>query len=632
MDLLQLSLSLTNLPIFYQIILSELDPKSQDRLNEKIRQYTKFQSESDLKQYFYIHPEKKGLFTGVSALAHTLLDLRSEDKYFRSISITRYLSFKFALQLDLINEWHAIKIDESEQDFYSFFTAQSLVDEKKYQQAIANIESLLLNYSIIDEKLSPAQALFLIDCYNLYIQCFILLNNFNKAQFELTQLYFLIESLTNNKDIYISVLYLVKHKELLLAILKDDTIKINTILRDYKNSKKDIKDLYTLGMFTSLLALYNLKLQDFNKIEDLLLESGAIFSQLGSERLVNNIYYNLLALKLQQGDLYQAIQIFEQNSEIFLSPQDELSSLKLSILFSEIYLTQNDIKRSFEQIQRIIENKEHLYRIRDIDYWILLHSLADRHGLEELQEIANEKIENLFQTGNINPNLIYIYNVRKITMIDYSRGDFDKASKKLVAEKNNLINMNVIGFHFDLNLDLMRIYLKQYEFSKNKSIYEKILKLFDDLAVYINSTKSFEAETFLKQAKIFLLMAVNEFNQAYDLLCEFLVYLSNHKAKNRFIESIYIDMAKLRIHIENYGQNKFFLLVSQLNKYDLTDSIPTFDIFVPNNTAVIEELFRNLFIRQSLIAISILRIQRLNKFDLQELNINRIPGLMKTFE
>ena len=72
-----------------------------------------------------------------------------------------------------------------------------------------------------------------------------------------------------------------------------------------------------------------------------------------------------------------------------------------------------------------MKRKDHLYRIRDIDYWMLLHSLAERHDLQELREITDEKIESLFQTGNINQNLVYIYNVRKNTLVDYSRGDFD---------------------------------------------------------------------------------------------------------------------------------------------------------------------------------------------------------------
>ena len=613
-------------------MLSELDNKAQDRLNEKISNYTKFQSESDQKQYYYVNSSKKGLFTAISALAHALLDLRIEDEYFRSKPITRYLSFKFAMQLDLINEWYAIKIDESEQNYYLYFNAQSLVDEKKFEQAITTLESLLVNYSIIDEKLSPSQAFFLIDCYNMYISCFIVLNNFNKAQFELSQLYFLIGRLTNNKDIYISILFLAKHKELLLAILKEDTLKINTILRDYNNNKRDIKDLYTLGMFTSLLAVYNLKLQDFNKNEDLLLEAANIFNQLGSERLNNDIYHNLLALKLQQGDLYSAITLFENNKDVYLSYKDEVTSLKLSILFSEIFLTQNDIPKSFDLIQQIMMRKEHLYRIRDIDYWMLLHSLAERHDLQELREITDEKIESLFQTGNINQNLVYIYNVRKTTLVDYSRGDFDKASKKLVSEKDNLTARLVVGFHFDLNLDLMRTYLKQYEVSKHKSIYTKIIKLFDDLTVYISSTKSLEANIFLKQSKVFLLLAANDFNGVDPLISELLNDLKDHKAKNNFLESIYNDTIKLQKNIQNYQQNKFFLLLEQLNKYDLIDSILTYDIFIPANTAVIEEIWRNMYIRQSLIAISILKIQKLNKFDLKELNINRIPGLMRSFD
>ncbi len=627
-----ISLTLEKLPVYYQIILSELDSKNQDKINEKIRQYIKVQQKVEQKIVYYSHPSKKGLFTGISALAETLLDLRAEDEYFRSKDLTRYLTFKFSLQLNLINKWHNIKIEGSEQDFYLYFNALNLVDEKKYQQAITTLEEVLVHTSIMDTNLSPSEALFLIDCYDLYILCFILLNNFNKAQFELSQMNFLIERLTNNRDVYLSVLYMSRHKDLLLAIIKDDNPKIHTIIRGFYNNKKDLKDLYSLGMFISLLALYNLKIQDYNKIEELLQEAGLIFLQLGSDRLVTDIYYNLLAMKLQQGDVLGAITLFESQQDIFTSSKDVVSSLKFAILFCEIYLTQNDVSKSFNQIQWIINNKEHLYKIREIDYWILLHSLAERHDFNEIREITNDKIEELFLRGNLNQNLIYVYNIRKITLVDYSRGDFDKASSKLVMERDKLVNLQIVGFHFELNLDLMRIYLKQYEFSKHKSIFDKILKLFDDLTVYINSTKSLEANIFLKQAKIYFLLSSNEFNEAKISISDLLRFLDDHKSKNNFLQSIYQSMSKLQTNIENYKQNKFYLLVAELNKYELTETIPSVDIFVPANSATIEEMWRNMHIRQSLIAISVLRIQRLNKFDLNELNIYRIPGIMRTFE
>lgn len=626
-------LTLEKLPVYYQIILSELDSKNQDKISEKIKQYTRIQGKEDQKVVYYTHSTKKGVFTGVSALADVLLDLRAEDEYFRSKPLTRYLTFKFSLQLNFISKWHNIKIiEESEQDFYLYFNALNLVDEKKYQQAILTLEEVLVHYSIMDAKITPSEALFLIDCYDLYILCFILLNNFNKAQFELSQMNFLVERLTNNKDVYLSVLYLAKHKELLVGILKDDNPKIHTILRGFYNNKKDVKDLYTLGMFISLLALYNLKLQNYNKIEEYLLEAGQIFSQLGSERHVTDIYYNLLAMKLQQGNISGATSLYEEHNNIFTSSKDVVSSLKFAILFCEIYLTQNDIAKSLNQIQWIITNKEHLYKIREIDYWILLHSLAERHDFNELREIANDKIEELFLKGSINQNLIYIYNVRKVTLVDYSRGNFDKASSKLVMEKDKLVNMQIIGFHFELNLDLMRIYLKQYEFSKHKSIYDKIMKLYDDLTVYVNSTKSIEASIFLRQAKIFFLLATNDLNEAEKYIVELLSSLDDQKSKNDFIQSIYQSMIKLRDNLDEYKQNKYLMLISELNKYDLRETIPSFDIFVPSNNATIEEIWRNIYIRQSLIAITILRIQRLNKFDLQGLNIYRIPGLMRSYE
>ena len=145
----KVSLTLQKLPVFYQLLLSEIDNKNQDKINNKINQFTIVQSKDNQEGIYYTHPVKEGFFTGISALAHVLLDLRSEDDYFRSKPISRYLTFKFSLQLDLINAWHNIKVNEYEQDFYLYFTALSLMDEKKYQQSITTLEETFLHYSII---------------------------------------------------------------------------------------------------------------------------------------------------------------------------------------------------------------------------------------------------------------------------------------------------------------------------------------------------------------------------------------------------------------------------------------------------------------------------------------------------
>ena len=624
-----LSLNLQKLPVYYQLLLSKIDPKNQDKISEKISQYSPIVAD---KPNFYIHPLKKSEYTNIEALAHVLLDLRSEDENFRSNAMVSYISFKFSLQLDLINEWHRVSRKENENYYYLYFNALSLTDEKKYDQAIAIIETILVNFDIRDIKLDASQAMFLIDCVNLYILNLILANNINKAKFELSQIYILIERISQEKEIYYSYYFMTKQKELLLYILNNETIKINSLIRDFNNNKKSIKDYYALGLFLSLLALYYAKDQDFNRTEDLLKEAGNNFSLLGSGKLVTDIYYNLLALKLQQGNIFDAIEIYEDKNSIFKNKNDIISSLKFSILFCETYLTTNEINKSRIELNWIIENKEQLYRIRDIDYWLLLHSLAERHDHDELRGITNDKIEVLFLGGNINENLIYIYNIRKTALYDYSKGDFDKASRKLVSDKSNLINMKIIGFNFDINLDLMRIYLKQYEFSKNRSIFNKIMILFDDLEVYIKSTKSLEASIFHNQAKISFMVSANEFENVGKDISNLITLLENNKSKNRFIESLLASTIKLKTNLERYANNKFFFLISELNKYDLTNNITTYDIFIPSNTATIEELWRNMFIRQCLISISILRIQRLNKFDLTQLNINRIPGLMRSFE
>lgn len=624
-----MSLRLENLPVFYQLLLSEINTKNQEKINDKISQYQPIQTKNLTRFY---HPSKKGLYSGVQALANTLLDLRSNDEEFKSKAITRYLSFKFSLQLDLVNEWHKIKISEFERDFYLYFNALSLFDEKKYQQAVNTIESIIINYDISTPNFSMANLLFLIDTYNLYILSFIFLENYNKAQFELFQLFFMIEKLSKYREIYFSNLYLAKHKELLIAILKEDKNKIHNIIRGFNNNKSEIKDYYSLGMFNGLLALYYIKEQDYNKIEELLVESGHQFEQFGSDRLVTSIYYNIASFKLQQGDLHEAVIIFEDKYDFFLSQSDIISSIKFAILFSEIYLSLNDVNKSLNQLQWIIQNSKELYRIREVDYWLLLHSLAERHDHEELRGITNDKIEVLFLSGNVNEKLIYVYNVRKTALIDYSRGDFEKASKKLSVEKTNLINMNLIGFLFDINLDLMRSYLKQFEFSKNKSVYSKIITLFDDMTVYIKSTKSIEAQIFLLKAKINFLLSANEFKEVSLSLSELLIILKGQKTKNKFIESLFIETSSLEKSLKLYSNSKFFLLISDLNKFDLSESINSIDIFVPKNNASIEEIWRHVYIRNSLISISTIRIQRINKFDLQELNINRIPGLIRYFE
>ena len=632
MGVSSMSLSLQSLPVFYQLLLSEIDSVQLEKINTRIAHYNVVAMDKG-DQYFYLHPSKKGKFTAIQALAFTLLELRSEDTEFRSKAITRYLSFKFALQLDLINEWRSQQVVlDYEQDFYVYFNALSLMDEKKYQQAINTIETIITNYDITDPKLSTSRLLFLIDCYNLYVLCYILLNDFKKAHFELSQLLFLVEKKSKDREIYFSLYYLAKHKELFLSILQEDTTKIHQLIRGFNTAKNQIKDFYTLGMFTGLLALYYLKEHDYDKVEELLQESGDIFKQFGSERLVTDIYFNLLAFKLQQGDIYGAISVYEVNKTIFANPEDLVSSLKFAILFGDIYFSTNQITESEQEIHWLVANADQLYRIREIDYWLLLHSLAERHDRDELRNITDTKLGSLFANSNLDEKTVYVYNVRKESLIYYARGDFDQAGKRLVSEKDTLVNMDIIDYHFDINLDLMRNYLKQYEFSKSKETLNKIKAIFNDLEVFVKSSKSKEALIFLSKSKIYFLLSTNDYLHADKEITSLLSILSDEKKNNSFLESLFNQINKLQTNIERFKHNKFYFLVSELNKYDLTESIPTFDIFVAVNQATIEEIWRNMCIRNALIGISVIRIQRLNKFDLRRLNVNRIPGLMRSFD
>ena len=139
-----MSLSLEKLPVFYQLLLSEIDSSQQEKIQDKISNYALTTLEKTELSY-YVHPDVHGKFTGVQALANTLLELRNDDQEFRSKAIGRYLSFKFALQLDLLNEWHKNEIYDFETDYYIYFNALSLMDEKNYQQALNTIEGIIQN-------------------------------------------------------------------------------------------------------------------------------------------------------------------------------------------------------------------------------------------------------------------------------------------------------------------------------------------------------------------------------------------------------------------------------------------------------------------------------------------------------
>ena len=53
-------------------------------------------------------------------------------------------------------------------------------------------------------------------------------------------------------------------------------------------------------------------------------------------------------------------------------------------------MSSSQLLRPFEWL---IQNKSLLFRLKDIDYWIALHSIAINHQNPELQSITDDKIE-----------------------------------------------------------------------------------------------------------------------------------------------------------------------------------------------------------------------------------------------
>lgn len=622
--------SLESLPIYYQLLIAETDAESQSKIDIKLKEFVPDRSGKKL-----IHPQKKDdEFTLIQALAQSLLDLRSVDPDFREKAITRYLSFKFSVQIDLINEWHKIKAISTEQEYFLYFTALSLTDIKNYQQSIETLDSLLSKYDLIDPKISFSKTLFLLDCFNLQILNYILLQNYKKATFELHQLFLIIEKIPskNKESLVKSIYWMAKHKELLLAIIQGDNSKTSQIIRNFNSNKKDIKDYYTLGIITSLLGIYYFKRHDYDKIEDLLNESSYFFELLGSERLVNEVYMNIMSMKIQQGDFFGVISFYEEHRLIYQSKNDIISSLKLAILLSDIYSILNDNKSAQDTMNWIITHKEYLFRLKEIDYWLLLHSVAVNHRNEELQQIANDKIEVLFLGGSIKEDTITLYNIRKTALMDYAKGDFEKARIKLVHEKSKLIDQGYLGSLIDIDLDYTRVLLKQYEVSRNHFLFLENEKKYSDLLVYIKSTGRVESNIILNQSLIYFYLASKNFEKAFEAIKDNLDLLEGYAKKNKFLMNLLNSTKELFLRVENYKKNIYVLLISEINEIDITGSFDSLDVFIPKNNKFIDELWASYCIKVAILNIAIIQIQRVSQLDSQDFNIGGISGLLKAFQ
>jgi hypothetical protein len=639
-----MSLTLERLPVYYQLLISEIQDDNQIKINSKINEY-KIESEEfisdqqSLTKEFRIlkctHSGKVGVFTPISALALSLLELRSIDDSIKvGDDMVSYLTFKLALQTGLSSEWQRIKSIRHEKDYFSYLTAESALYGENYQESINVIESLMMKLKSEEDSIL-SDKMFYFDCYDLLILAKILDNQHDKAIFDINQYFYMYREIGSKKldETFSKVFYWnAKHKQLLLSRITNQKMKENQIIREFSYDKKNIKDYFALGLVTGIVGLAYLRDSKFDESEKYLLESMHSLNQFGSLKLPNNTFMHLISLYIQQGNLNGAIRVFERHDKAFESVKHSTDFTDYKILLSQIYVILGFLEKSKNHFDWIIDNSSLALNINNPNMLLVLSSLALTHNYEEFANVCYDKLKSGLDDSDkkISDTNLEIFNSRMDTLFDGHKGNYFEVYKKLLNSKEQAIENQELDQMIDLNIDIVITMLLLFDITKKENFNEKIVESLKDIRTYVNSLE-------LKEPKVQLLKGLAYYNFALDNIEEGLSYLREgfdllDKEENPFLKFQRNIIARLSTNVQQYRNNRLMILISELNQFDIASSTISSGLFQPKSVSVTRDIWRRYCLQEVISSLRTISLQRIDYLVDRSFSLSHLPGVLKVFQ
>lgn len=609
-------LSLERLPVYYQLLISELENENQSKIFDQIRLFT---SDGDNKTYSGLGMEE---LTPLQALARALLELRQTDHSFNKSSLTAYITFKIALDTGFSKEWEKIHVLEEEKDLYLYFSAEEAFAQHKYGETINLCNYLLSKYS--QDVPHPFNIRMLtIDSLNLKILAEILLGETESARNSINFYFKLIPQLKGESWLDISNVWhwSGKHKELLLFYLTKQTKRADQIVKAFVSERKDLKDYYVLGTLYALVGVYELSQERFEAGESHLRQSLSQFQLLGSDVLVNNLRSHFLAIYLWQGNLREVARLAK--------PKDEFPSLRQGIILCWIYVIIGQESEAKELFIKVVERVDE-GTLDDASLATLFYTLVASLGTDEQVRNWGNKISTVANPSSMT-NLtveekVVLQGILGAVLQVY-RGDVVGGLEKLNLTWNQATSTKALEQTLSLNIHKTVALVKRYSISPNDDLVLAARKSLNQLLVYLSSINQFETKLQALLAIMYFELATHSLGDGLDHLSKAYNLIKDQKVP--FYRRMRNDLAKLSTNLQQSPNNKLLALIAELNETDIASSFISAGLFVPKHIKIANHIWASYCLQQTLTALQTIVVQTSRYVEGTGVKSDGVPGVIR---